>query len=117
MGKKTLHLVENGSCENLHESIISAFPALTFAGGYELLRIDENYRRMLEIIPSPPSGYTAEFLKECVHHAKIYIRPVQRSLSEEVTKPTDLVITILIIMTALLNYNELLYILLEQTVY
>lgn len=75
---------------------MAAFPALAFAGGYELLRIDENCRRMLEIIPSPPSGYTAEFLKECVHHAKIYIRPVQRDLSDEVMQPFDLVTIIIV---------------------
>jgi len=89
LGKKTLHLDENGNNENLHESIISAFPALAFAGGYELLRIDENNRRVLEIIPLPPCGYTAEFLKECVYQAKIYIRPVQRNLSEAITTPID----------------------------
>lgn len=82
LGKKTLSVFEYGDSEDLHDSITEAFPQVTDAGGYELLRISEGTRRVLEVIPQPPSGYTAEYLKECVHQAKIYIRPMQRDLPD-----------------------------------
>lgn len=82
LGKKTL-AVDHGDTEDLHRSIIDAFPQLSDAGGYELLRLSEVNRRTLELIPVPPSGYSAEYLKECVHQAKVYIRPIQRNLCED----------------------------------
>ena len=87
LGRKTLHLLENGDSDDLHEAVMDAFPSLKNASGYELLRLDENFRRVLEVIPSPPNGYNAEFLKESVHHAKIYIRPMQRNLPLEKLPP------------------------------
>ena len=82
LGKKTL-AVYHGDTEDLHKSIIHAFPQLSDAGGYELLRLSEVNRRTLELIPVPPSGYSAEYLKECVHQAKVYVRPIQRDLCED----------------------------------
>ena len=65
--------MENWGSDGLHEAVMDGFSSLKNAGGYELLRLDENFRRVLEVIHSPPNGYNAEFLKESVHHAKIYI--------------------------------------------
>ena len=66
---------------------MDAFPQLKDAGGYELLRVSEDDRRTLETIPAPPYGYSVEYLKECVHQAKIYIRPIQKNLSEDILLP------------------------------
>ena len=82
LGKKTL-AVYYGDTEDLHKSIIDAFPQLSDAGGYELLRLSEVNRRSLELIPVPPSGYSAEYHKECVHQAMVYVRPIQRNLCED----------------------------------
>ena len=42
-GKKTWHFLENGDSVDLHEADMDAFPPLESAGGYELLRLDENF--------------------------------------------------------------------------
>ena len=39
--------------------------------------------RLLEVIPVPPDGYTAKYLKAVVLQARVYIRPIQRDLSTE----------------------------------
>ena len=38
-------------------------------------------RNTLQLIPSPPEGYTVNYVKEVVRQAKVYIHPVQRNLS------------------------------------
>ena len=63
---------------------MDAFPQLKDTGGYELLRVSEDNHRTLETIPAPPCGYSAEYLKECVRQAKIYIRPIQKNLLEDI---------------------------------
>ena len=35
---------------------------------------------MLDVIAMPKGGYTTSYLKAVVHHAKIYIRPLQCEL-------------------------------------
>ena len=59
------------------------FPQLKEAGGYELLRVGTRSRN-LELIPIPPGGYTAQYLKEVVQQAKVYIRPIQADLDVNV---------------------------------
>ena len=43
------------------------------------------------MIASPSSGYTVTYLRAVVHHAKIYVRPLQQDLSldpvEDEVKP------------------------------
>ena len=83
IGKKHFSIYEDGDASDLHEQILKSFPPLAKAGGYELLRVgDQPGRRCdLEIIPVPPKGYTATYLKEVVRQAKVYIRPLQQNLS------------------------------------
>ena len=55
---------EFGDADNLDHELVTAFPKLKDCGGYELLRVvDKN--RLLEVIPVPPDGYTAKYLKNC----------------------------------------------------
>ena len=55
--KKCIAITECGDSANMHEEILSSFPALTAAGGYELMRVGERQRNKLEVIPVPtPSG-------------------------------------------------------------
>ena len=63
-----------------HEDILDAFPKLSEGGGYELLRTAEGNNKLLDVIPVPPGGYTASFLKDIVMQAKVYIRPIQKDL-------------------------------------
>ena len=75
-----MSLFEHGDSADAHECILEAFPQLRGAGGYELLRVSDRGRG-LEVIPYPPDGYTAIYLKDVVQQAKIYIRPIQKDLS------------------------------------
>ena len=61
---------------------MEAFPKLKDTGGYELLRASNG--RVLEVVPVPPEGYSAAYLKDVMQQAKIYIRPIQKSLSIDV---------------------------------
>ena len=42
--------------------------------------------KQLDIIAAPDSGYTVAYLRAVVHHAKMYIRPMQRNLSLDPVK-------------------------------
>ena len=48
---------------------------------YELLRTAEKNSHLLDVIPPPPSGYSASYVKIVAGQAKIYIRPLQQNLS------------------------------------
>ena len=51
-----------------------------------MLRVPEGGKN-LDVIASPPgSGYTVSYLRAVVHHAKVYIRPMQKDLSLEPLK-------------------------------
>ena len=80
LGKKKLIIFEDGDCDDVHDSILEAFPKLKNGGGYELLRTSE-HGRALEIIPSPPQGFTVAYLKDVCQQAKIYVRSLQQDLS------------------------------------
>jgi len=90
LGKKSLSVLSFGNSAELHEEIVSTFPGLKDAGGYELLRVGETKgeRNLLVVIPQPPEGYTVEYVKEVVRQAKVYVRPLQRDLSME-AQPLD----------------------------
>ena len=71
-----LSLFQHGDNDDLHFTLMEAFPQLKEGGGYELLK-----SRQLEVIPSPADGYTAAYLKDVVGQGKLYIRPIQRDLA------------------------------------
>ena len=71
-------MFQHGDNDDLHFSLMEAFPQLKDGGGYELLKANQS--RVLEVIPSPAGGYTASFLKD-VGQGKVYIRPIQRYFS------------------------------------
>lgn len=76
LDRKKLSFAECGDCTDVHEELLSSFPALSEAGGYELLRVSVAGRRDdLDIVPVPHQGYvhTANYLKEVARQAKIYI--------------------------------------------
>ncbi|XP_019856540.1 PREDICTED: uncharacterized protein LOC105314041 isoform X2 [Amphimedon queenslandica] len=81
LGRKELHIIDGGDSSDVHSEIIYAFPKLRDAGGYELLRISDANRSVLQLIPPLSEGYTVPYLKEVLKQAKVYIRPLQRSLT------------------------------------
>ena len=52
------------------------------------MRVPEGGSKQLEVIAAPETGYTVSYLKAVIHHAKIYIRPLQRDLCLEPVKET-----------------------------
>lgn len=81
LGRKEIHITDDGDSSDVHSAIVCAFPKLREAGGYDLLRINEKNRTVLQYIPPLPEGYTVSYLKEAVKQAKVYIRPLQKSLT------------------------------------
>lgn len=69
------------------EFILSSFPKFRDAGGFVLMKISGNTpSHQLTLLPCPNEGYTVQYLKEpslLIHHATIYIRPLQCSVSVE----------------------------------
>ena len=90
LGRKQLTMFCFGDSSDFHSEIMNAFPDLKEGGGYELLRVGDSggQRNTLQLIPSPPEGYTVNYVKEVVRQAKVYIRPVQQNLSLQ-PKPSE----------------------------
>lgn len=80
LGPKKLCLLEYGSTSEFKQEILEAFPKLRLGGGYELLRTATKNNRIISVIPRPPGGYTADYVKNIVCQAKVYIRPIQQDL-------------------------------------
>ena len=76
----------NGDAEHIHHVVLEKFPVLESCGGYTLLRLAENSHSMVEI-EGPDSGMTVPYLKDILNQAKLYIRPLQKDISEEDMKP------------------------------
>lgn len=73
-------MYEDCDSAEFNQRVVESFPKLQDAGGYELLRVGSKHGQ-LEVIEN---GYTPEILKEVVHQAKIYVRPIQRNLSMDI---------------------------------
>ena len=83
LGQRDVAFLEFGGSSEFHLELLEAFPKLKQAGGYELLRTSEHSNKELAVIPPPSGGYTAQYLKAVVSQAKVYVRPLQHSLSLE----------------------------------
>ena len=76
----------------MHLTFFSVSQAFLF----EFLQIPEGEGKLLDIIAFPDSGYTVPYLKAVVHHAKIYIRPLQQDLSLDVVQEEVSMYTIIL---------------------
>ena len=87
LGEKKATLYLGGDSRDVHDDLITTFPKLASAGGFELMRIN-TIGRKLELIPfpCPENGYTVDYLKAVVHHSKIYVRPIQHDLTLDEVK-------------------------------
>ena len=70
----------------LIDALKEEFPNLRQDGGFEFLRCERKY---LGVVPSPPGGYTVEYLRGTLNQAKGYIRSLQRDLTEEPTTSVE----------------------------
>ena len=71
----------DGDAEHIHNVVLQKFPVLESCGGYTLMRLAENSHNMVEI-EGPDSGISVAYLKDILNHAKLYIRPLQKDITE-----------------------------------
>ena len=71
----------DGDADHIHRAILETFPVLESCGGYTLMRLAENSHTMVEI-EGPDSGMTVAYLKDVVNTAKLYIRPLQKDITD-----------------------------------
>lgn len=69
----------DGDAEHIHQTLLGTFPILAECGGYSLLRLAENSHAMVEI----DGPFSVSYLKDILNHAKLYVRPLQKDITEE----------------------------------
>ena len=84
--KSNIAFNSDGDAQHIHSVLMSEFPVLSKCGGYTLLRLAENSHNMVEI-ESPDNGITVQYLKDILNQAKLYIRPLQKDITDEDMKP------------------------------
>lgn len=84
LGEKKVQFGDYCEWEEIYDELLFQYPKLKEGGGFELLRVGEGGGKRLQVIACPPNGYTVAYLRAVVHHATVYIRPLQRDLSVEV---------------------------------
>ena len=84
LGLAELTFDYNGDAEHIHSILLSQFPQLEACGGYTLMRLKENSYDLVEI-EYPVKGLNVSYLKDILNQAKLYIRPLQRSIAEEIS--------------------------------
>ena len=80
LGEKRFHVNVASTAQEFRDELHQEYPKLMDGGGFELLRVMEGGGKDLEVIQIPEAGYTPEYLKAVIHHAKIFIRPLQKAL-------------------------------------
>ena len=89
LGEKRFPVHLYGDPESLDIALKSQFPPLADTGGYDLLITVRETGKGLNVIPCPPEGYCAEYLKSVVGNSKIFIRPLQKSLQTSCPTPME----------------------------
>ena len=84
LGLSQAEFRSDGDAKHVHDVIMGMFPVLLSVGGYSLLRLAENSHSMVEI-EGPDGGTTVPY------QAKLYVRPLQRDISEEDMKDYSIV--------------------------
>lgn len=85
LGEKRISLSAYGDAQDMYHELTFQFPKVCNAGGFELLRVPEGGKQ-LDVLASPANGYTVSYLIALVHHAKIFVRPLQKDLSLDALK-------------------------------
>ena len=78
--ERSISFTKGGNSEHVHEKILEAFPMLSEAGGYEILRTGDRGNRQLMLLAIPAGGYTVSYLKSTIASAKGYLRPLQKDI-------------------------------------
>ena len=77
LGEKNITLDEISHSQEIYSDLMFQFPKLSEAGGFELLRVAKGSGKILRI---QTKSCTVPYLRAVVHHAVIYIRPIQKDL-------------------------------------
>ena len=80
LGEKRFAVDIHFTGQEFYDELLYLYPKLREGGGYELLRVPEGGGKDLEVIKVPEVGYNTEYLRAVVHSAKIFIRPLQKTL-------------------------------------
>ena len=80
LGEKRFPIDVYSTGQEFYDELLFQYPKLKEGGGFELLRVPEGGGKDLEVIKVPDGGYNVEFLRAVVHSARIFIRPLQKSL-------------------------------------
>ena len=84
LGEVKIVFNKEGNAQHVHGKILETFPALSDAGGYDILRMNDGNTRQLIEIPCPSKGFTVQYLKSALGQAKGFLRPIQKNLDLEV---------------------------------
>lgn len=79
--KKVIFNDKNGSFQHVKTTLEEEYPPLKDLNGALEILPSGGSRRVLEIIPIPPLGYTVPTLKEALGQAIGYVRPLQKNLT------------------------------------
>lgn len=74
----------NGDAEHIHSVLLYQFPQLKACGGYTLMRLKDNSYDLVEI-EYPAKGLNVSYLKDILNQAKLYIRPLQRNIEDDIS--------------------------------
>lgn len=85
LGCKKLVFGSESDATEVHYTILTAFPILSECGGYTLMRTSDNSRTLVSI-EGPDGGITVPFLKDILRQAKLYVRPLQCDIPEDLLK-------------------------------
>ena len=83
LGEKKISLLADSGSYDIYSELQFQFPKLKDGGGFEMLRVTEGGGKTLQVIAMPEHGYSVPYLRAVIHHAKIYLRPLQKKLSTE----------------------------------
>ncbi len=59
-------MLANSEAPEVYEKLVVAFPKLSNAGGFELIRVPEGRSKQLEVIATPETGYSVSYLKAVI---------------------------------------------------
>ena len=79
LGEKRFSLLVTNDPADLDNVLFSEYPTLENAGGYDLLLKEKGSNELL-LIECPPGGYTTQYIRNVIGGAKVYVRPLQRSI-------------------------------------
>ena len=88
LGCKELTFDLEGDEAYLHAYLLAEFPVLEKTGGYSLFRPNTNSYDLI-MIQAPQGGITIRYLKDIVRSARLYIRPLQCSITAESDEEED----------------------------